>query len=266
MPSDQPSPVQRIDNIWIPMSDGARLAARIWLPEDAEKNPVPAILEYLPYRKNDLMAIRDSIHHGWYATQGYAGVRVDIRGSGDSDGVLRDEYTQQEQDDGMEIIAWLAEQPWCSGSVGMMGISWGGFNSLQMAARRPPALKAIIAHCATDDLYADDAHYIGGCILASDSMAWGGIFFAHNCLPPDPNVFGEGWRDMWIERMETAPPPMETWLSHQHRDGYWKHGSVCEDYNAIDIPVYAVGGWADGYSNTVARTLAGLSGPRKGLS
>ena len=166
-----PRSIRVIDNVWIPMSDGSRLAARVWMPENAEDNPVPAILEYLPYRKNDLMATRDSIHHGWYATQGYAGVRVDIRGSGDSDGVLRDEYTQQEQNDGMEIIAWIAEQPWCSGSVGMMGISWGGFNSLQMAARRPPALKAIIPHCATDDRYADDAHYAGGCLLAISTMS-----------------------------------------------------------------------------------------------
>lgn len=247
------------------MSDGSRLAARIWLPSDAEQNPVPAILEYLPYRKNDLMAIRDSIHHSWFASHGYACLRVDIRGSGDSDGILTDEYLQQEQDDGMEIIAWIAAQPWCSGSVGMMGISWGGFNSLQMAARRPPALKAVIAHCATDDRYADDAHYIGGCVLASDQMLWGGIFFAHNCCPPDPQLFGNSWRETWIARMENAAPPIETWMAHPHRDAYWKHGSICEDFDAIDIPVYAVGGWADGYSDTVFRTLAGLSGPAKGL-
>lgn len=258
-------PIREIENSWIPLSDGTRLAARIWLPEDAEQTPVPAILEYLPYRKNDLMAIRDSIHHPWFASRGYACLRVDIRGSGDSDGILYNEYVKQEQDDGLEIIAWIAEQPWCNGSVGMMGISWGGFNSLQMAARRPPALKAVIALCATDDRYADDAHYIGGCVLASDMMLWGGIFFAHNCCPPDPQLFGDGWRETWLARMEKAAPPIEMWMGHQHRDAYWKHGSVCEDFGAIDIPVYAVGGWADGYSDSVFRTLAGLSGPAKGL-
>ena len=121
------------------------LAARIWLPADAEQNPVPAILEYLPYRKRDGTYERDALTHPYLAGHGYAGVRVDIRGSGESGGLLFDEYAKQEQDDGVEVIAWLAAQPWCSGVVGMMGISWGGFNGLQIAARRPPALKAIIS-------------------------------------------------------------------------------------------------------------------------
>ena len=143
------------------------LAARIWLPEDAEQDPVPAILEYLPYRKRDGTYERDSLTHPYLAGHGYAGVRVDIRGSGELDGLLSDEYAQQEQDDALEIIAWLAAQPWCSGAVGMMGISWGGFNGLQVAARRPPALKAIVTICSTDDRYADDVHYMGGAKLTA---------------------------------------------------------------------------------------------------
>src|SRR5215471_6061941 len=147
--SEFPRRVREIENLLIPLSDGTRLAARIWLPEDAERNPVPAILEYLPYRKRDGTYERDSRTHPYLAGHGYAGVRVDIRGSGESDGVLVDEYARQEQDDALEVIAWLADQPWCSGAVGMMGISWGGFNALQVAARQPSALKAIVTICST---------------------------------------------------------------------------------------------------------------------
>ena len=136
-----PRAVRVIDHTLIPLKDGTALAARMWLPEDAEQNPVPAILEYLPYRKRDGTYERDALTHPYLAGHGYAGVRVDLRGSGESTGLLFDEYAKQEQDDGVEVIAWLAAQPWCNGSVGMMGISWGGFNGLQIAARRPPALK-----------------------------------------------------------------------------------------------------------------------------
>ncbi|HEX3064027.1 MAG TPA: CocE/NonD family hydrolase, partial [Dongiaceae bacterium] len=133
---------RHIETMWIPMADGTKLAARAWLPEDAEKNPVPAILEYIPYRRRDGTRDGDDQTHPWLAAHGYACIRLDIRGTGDSEGVIHDEYLKQEQDDAVEAIAWLASQPWCSGKVGMFGISWGGFNSLQVAARRPPALKA----------------------------------------------------------------------------------------------------------------------------
>ena len=246
------------------MSDDCRLAARIWLPEDAETRPVPAVLEYIPYRKRDFTRGRDEPMHAYFAGHGYAAVRLDLRGSGDSDGVLQDEYLEQEQDDAVEAIRWIAAQPWCSGAVGMMGKSWGGFNALQVAARRPPELKAVITVCSTDDRYADDAHYMGGCHL-SENLEWGSVFFALLPQPPDPHIVGERWRDMWRERLENTVLPPASWLRHQRRDAYWKHGSVCEDYSRIACAVYAVGGWADGYSNAIFRLLAQLEAPRKGL-
>ncbi|QFU03053.1 Cocaine esterase [Halomonas sp. THAF5a] len=252
------------EETWIPLPDGSRLAARIWRPVDAEIHPVPAILEYLPYRKRDLTAERDMQSHPYWAGHGYAGVRVDIRGTGESDGVLTDEYLPSELDDGLVILEWLQAQPWCTGDVGMIGISWGGFNGLQIAALGPPALKAVITLCFTDDRYADDIHHMGGCLLG-DNLSWASTMFDGNACPPDPELVGERWREMWLERLDGSGLWLAQWLEHQRRDDYWKHGSVCEDYAAIRCPVYAVSGWADGYCNAVFRLLAGLDVPRKGL-
>ena len=259
-----PRRVREIENLFIPLSDGCRLAARVWLPEDAEADPVPAILEYLPYRKRDGTVERDALTHPYFAGHGYACLRVDMRGSGDSDGLLLDEYLKQEQDDCLDVLRWIAAQPWCSGAVGMIGISWGGFNGLQVAARRPPELKAVVTICSTDDRYTDDIHFMGGCLL-NDNLAWASTMFAYMSRPPDPALVGARWREMWLNRLENEPLLVETWLRHQRRDAFWKHGSVCENYADIVCPVYAVGGWADGYSNAVPRLLASLRVPRKGL-
>ena len=260
-----PHAIRQLEHIWIPMSDGTKLAGRIWLPLDADEKPVPAILEYIPYRLTDGTAQRDAVRHPYLAGHGYAAVRVDQRGSGNSEGIMYDEYLPQEQADCLEVIAWLAEQPWCDGNVGMFGKSWGGFNALQVAAHRPPALKAIISIYSTDDRYADDVHYVGGCVLGSQMLAWATTMLAYNAAPPDPTVVGEGWREMWLKRMAQTPPYINAWLSHQRRDEFWQQGSVCEDFSAITCAVYAVGGWADGYTNVVPRLLAGLTAPRKGL-
>ncbi|MFW5989564.1 MAG: CocE/NonD family hydrolase, partial [Desulfosudaceae bacterium] len=146
----------------------------------------------------------------------------------------------------------------------MIGISWGGFNGLQIAALQPPELKAVITVCSTDDRYADDVHYMGGCLLG-DNLSWASTMFAYNACPPDPLLVGDVWRDMWMERLEKSGLWLAEWLSHQRRDEYWRHGSVCENFEAIRCPVMAVSGWADGYSNAVFRLLAGLKTPRKGL-
>jgi len=263
--TDLPREVRLLEGVWIPLADGCRLSARIWLPADAEDDPVPAILEYLPYRKDDGTAARDAGTHAYFAGHGYAGVRVDIRGSGDSEGLLWDEYTEQEQDDALEVIAWLARQPWSSGAVGMMGVSWGGFNSLQVAARRPPALKAVISLCSTDDRYANDEHYIGGCVMGPEMQSYATMLLAYATHAPEPAVVGDGWREMWGRRLAGAAPALPTWLSRQRRDAYWRHGSVCEDYGAMECAVYMVGGWADGYRDAIFRMLEHYRGPIKAL-
>ena len=179
-----------IPDMAIIMPDGCRLSARVWLPDNASDLPVPAILEFLPYRKRDGTTARDSLTHPYIAKHGYACIRVDMRGNGDSQGLMEDEYTEQELQDAEATITWLAEQPWCSGTVGMMGISWGGFNSLQVAARQPPALKAIITLCSTVDRYADDIHYKGGCLL-NENLGWGATMWSYSSRAPDPALVGD---------------------------------------------------------------------------
>ena len=246
---------------WIELADGRKLAARLWRPET--DTPAPAILEYLPYRKRDGTAPRDATTHPVFAAAGYACIRVDIAGTGDSDGVFDDEYSEQELRDGEQVIAWIARQPWCDGNVGMIGISWGGFNGLQLAFRRPPALKAVVTCCSTVDRYADDIHYMGGCLL-TDNFNWGAQMLAYQSRPPDP-ALRDDWRERWIERIETLPFLAARWLDHPTRDAYWRHGSVCEDWHAIEAAVLAIGGWADAYVNAPPALAANLSAPAKAL-
>jgi putative CocE/NonD family hydrolase len=253
------------DPTWIPLSDGCRLAARVWLPVDALERPAPVILEAVPYRRRDGTLLGDHGRYAWWAERGFAGVRVDLRGSGDSEGLLLDEYLAQEQDDDIEVIEWLARQPWCNGSVGMIGYSWGGFAGLQVAARRPRALRAVVTVDSTVRRYTDDCHYTGGRVNAHDMLSWATTMLAFDARPPDPAIVGEGWRTQWLERLDVAPPMIERWLSHQLEDAYWKHGSVAFDYDAIECPVLAVGGWSDPYRNAVLDLVEHLKGARFGL-
>jgi len=246
------------------MPDGCRLSARIWMPKDAASDPVPVILEHLPYRKRDGTIVRDSLTHPWMAGQGYACIRVDMRGNGDSDGLMQDEYTPQELKDACNVIAWAIAQPWCSGTAGMMGISWGGFNSLQVAALRPPGLKAIITICSTVDRFADDIHFKGGCLLG-ENFGWAANMLSYSSRPPDPLLVGDRWRQMWLDRLEAMPFLAREWLSRQTRDAYWKHGSVCEDFGAIEAAVLSIGGWHDGYRNTISHLVENLDAPVKGI-
>ena len=244
------------------MPDGCRLSARVWMPEDAAERPVPAILEHLPYRKRDGTTARDALTHPYFAGHGYAGVRVDMRGNGDSEGLMEDEYSEQELQDAVEVIAWLAAQPWCNGKVGMMGISWGGFNALQVAAKQPPALKAI-DHTVLDRRPLCRRHPLQGRPAAQREY---GLGRHHAVLLVAAAGPGAGrrqrWRDMWLERLENEPFLPAVWLKHQRRDAYWKRGSVCEDFSPIKAATLAVGGWGDGYKNAVSRLVRAASARR----
>lgn len=244
----------------IPMPDGVHLAADIYMPAGpVPTGGYPVLLEYLPYRKDESRGERFSFF-SYFVQRGYAVARVDIRGTGRSEGRLVDyEYTEQEQQDGEAVIAWLARQPFANGNVGMFGISWGGFNAIQMAMRRPPALKAIVAVMATDDIYQDDVHFMDG-VMHVDAWEIGQDLW--NALPGAPDfVIDEKY---FRDRFDTTP-----WMlvqKRQQRDGpHWDRGSLNRDYSLINIPMFVVGGWYDGYRDSVPRMLEHLRAPVKAL-
>ncbi|NOD89101.1 MULTISPECIES: CocE/NonD family hydrolase [unclassified Ruegeria] len=257
------SDIEVIETVWIPMSDGTNLAARLWLPASARTSPLPCILEYIPYRRRDGTRMRDESMHPHFAAAGYASIRVDIRGYGDSEGVAEDEYSHQEIQDGHDAVQWIAAQDWCDGNVGMFGKSWGAYNAFQVAATRPPALKAIAPVMGTDDRWREDIHFYGGC-LANDNFWWGSIMQLYNAMPPDPEIVGaDRWIDMWRDRMTGAKFWPAMWLEHQTHDEMWRRGSICENYAEVEVPVYFFGGWMDLFRDTPFRIAEHLKGPVK---
>jgi predicted acyl esterase len=243
---------------WITMSDGIRLAVTLYLP-DAALGPQPCILEALPYRKDDMTSSYRPEYVRLRDEHAYAVARLDLRGTGSSGGIATDEYPAQEQRDLHEVITWLADQPWCDGNIGMYGTSYSGFNSLQMACERPENLRAVIAIYATDDRYTDDVHYMGGALRWLDLIDYCHYMTPMNALPPVPQVWGDGWREEWLHRIDALEPWLHTWLEHPRDDDYWRHGSVRPDHARIECPVLIVAGWADGYRNATFRLLEALA-------
>ncbi|MGH3506037.1 MAG: CocE/NonD family hydrolase, partial [Nocardioidaceae bacterium] len=240
----------------IPTGDGVTLAATLYLPRLDE--PQPCLLEALPYRKDDLTWSYRSEYVRLSEQHGYAVCRLDLRGTGSSGGDATDEYPVREQEDLLAVIAWLADQDWCDGSVGMYGTSYSGFNSLQLACERPPALKAVVAIYATDDRYTDDVHYRGGLLRFLDLVDYCHYMTPMNALPPVPRHWAGDWRAEWRRRVDEFEPWLLTWLDNQRDNAYWRHGSVRPDYGRIDCAVMIVAGWADGYRNNSFRTIAAL--------
>ena len=261
--TDFPHRWTETEDCWIPMPDGVRLAAKLWLPDIAATKPVPTIIEVLPYRKRDIYAPRDAMHHRYFAGHGYACMRVDIRGSGDSDGHQGVFAMKQEQDDTLEVLKWIAAQPWSDGQVGMFGISWGGFQAIQTAYRAPKELKAIVPCSFAPDRYTYSQVFRGGSVLLR-SIRWSTQMFGYKSRPPDPQLVGAKWRALWLERLEHNTPQIISALQHQNYGDYWRSRAI--DFDRIKCPFYAVSGWADSsYVGAVGETLKKLKVPRKGL-
>ncbi|MCU1429738.1 MAG: CocE/NonD family hydrolase [Actinomycetia bacterium] len=261
----------REEQAWVVVRDGVRIAVSVFRPA-GDHEPAPALLEALPYRKDDLTASYRNEYRRLCDEHGYVVARADVRGTGSSTGIATDEYPPEEQADLAEVIAWLAAQPWCTGAVGMYGTSYSGFNSLQLAAERPPALHAVCAIYATDDRYTDDVHYTGGSLRGLDLLDYVLYMTAMNALPPVPAVFGDGWRDEWRARVERTEPWMLRWLRDQVDGPNWRQGSLRrgvrppeseQGYERIDCAVMIVAGWADGYRNNTFRTFARLRGAKR---
>jgi len=258
-PPSPPAYNIRMESGWIPMKDGIRLAVTLYMPNGGKAGEkFPAVLEYHPYRKDDGTAQRDYELYTYFVRRGYVCARVDIRGFGNSEGVPTDrEYSEQEQLDGLQIISWLAHQPWSNGNVGMMGISWSGFNSLQMAMRHAPELKAIIAVDATAELFHDDVHYMDGMAHVDEfelnmDMAPGMTGAPDYTL--DEKVLGPRF---------DAPPWSLLYLKHQHDGPFWR--SPVRPYSEIRIPCFIIGGLLDGYRDSITDMLQQTKAPLKAI-
>ena len=239
----------------IPMPDGVQLAATLYMPADLQPGQrVPVLLEYLPYRKDDDDAVSDYGHHAYFARHGYVGARVDIRGFGNSGGVQPPrEYSAQEQEDGERVIAWLARQRWSNGKVGMLGISWGGFNSIQMAMRRPPALKAILAVAATEALFTEDVHYMDGIMHVDEFEVSMDLDQGRSGAPGFPLD-----EDTLAKRMDSTPWSLD-YFRHQRNGAFWR--APIRRLQDIQIPCFLIGGLQDGYRNSVVRMLEQVPAP-----
>ncbi len=238
--------------------DGVRLSVDVYRPRAPGR--YPAILEHIPYRKDDLRAIEDRSQNVFLAGQGFVCVRLDVRGTGSSDGVAQDEYTEAEQQDGCDVIAWMAGQEWCTGAVASWGVSYGGFTCIQVAALRPPALRAIAPVYATDDRYTDDMHFHGGALNAASLPAYPTEMIAMNALPP-LGERGPEFDRRWRERIERSPAWIVEWIRQQHDGPYWRNGSLRPDVGRIRCPVLICAGWRDGYRTAALRMAASLEAP-----
>jgi putative CocE/NonD family hydrolase len=261
-----PHAVETRLGVWIRARDGVALSANLWLPIPTVTEPdarFPAILEMIPYGKDNWRRNADIARGTYLAQRGYVLCRLDVRGTGSSGGLALDEYTEDETRDAYDAVEWLAAQPWCSGAVGMWGISYGGFTSIQVASLRPPHLRAIVPVQATDDRYLTDVHYIGGCLTASELSQYAVSQVAMNAMPPDPAIVGEGWRSAWLARLEATPPWLFAWLRQQHDGPYWRSGSLAPDYEAIDAAILSFGGWMDSYVDAALRMQAACHAPSR---
>ena len=273
-PSDASGPRYESEVRWdvrVPVRDGLELSANLWLPvaaAGAGRERFPVILEMIPYGKDNWRRNADTARGEWLAARGFALCRLDVRGTGSSPGVALDEYTEAETQDGYDAVEWLAAQPWCTGNVGMWGISYGGFTAIQVAKLRPPHLRAILPMYATDDRYRDDVHIRGGCVTASEKCQYAVSQLGMNAMPPHPPFRGERWREEWLERLEHTPPWLMAWIREQTDGPYWRRGSLAPDYGALDCAVFQVAGWTDTYpdaafriqercTNAAVRTLVG---------
>jgi putative CocE/NonD family hydrolase len=248
-------------DVRIPVRDGLAMTANLWLPKPRPDRPdetFPALLEMIPYGKDSWRRNGDTGRGEWFAARGFALCRMDVRGTGGSPGIALDEYLPDQTSDGYDAVEWLAAQPWCNGKVGMWGISWGGFTSIQVAMLRPPHLRAILPMYATDDRYRDDVHVRGGCVTASEKSQYAVSQLGMNAMPPLPAVREDGWRDgpwreAWRDRLERTPPWLLAWMREQTDGPYWRHGSLAPDYDALDCAVFAVAGWNDAYVDPAFR-------------
>jgi uncharacterized protein len=247
-------------NVLIALSDGVELAGDLFLPESTD--PVPCLVSYYPYHKDDLIGALFDHPNRYFAARGYASLLVDLRGLGNSEGVAWDVGDAREATDGAEIVEWAAAQPWCDGNVGMWGMSYGGITSFKTAALNPPHLKAIVPMCGGLDHY-HDIVYPGGCFNCLGILGgWGPFMTAMNVMPPMHQDSDGRWYRVWMERLEAARAPyIKAYKEHPEFDDYWKPNTV--EGERITVPSFLIGAWRDIFPEAMVRAYERIKGPRR---
>lgn len=263
LPDDAVPPryeVEFVQDVRIPTGDGdVTLSGDLYRPHHSD--PVPALLMVLPYRKDGAAGIAAQASFRWYAQRGYACMLVDFRGTGSSDGVMRPPFDPGEADDAVAAIEWLAAQPWCTGSVGMWGASYGGIMSMRTAARRPPALKAIIPIVGMIDMEHDFAHPGGVRGGFASLLSWGVGNLAAQLLPPLHAHHSEAEQSRWRKRLHEAEPYMLDLFRHGPGDPVWRERVV--DPSTITVPSLCVAGWRDLFCDSSIRAYEEIPAPKK---
>lgn len=238
------------------MKDGVQLSVTYYRP--TAKTPdetFPVLMEMVPYRKDDFFALGDYEYGAYFARRGYVVARVDVRGTGGSEGpVPVSEYSEAEISDAVQLIDQFSKMPWSNGKVGMYGISWSAFNALMTAHRKPPALKGIIAAHGSSDLYYNDVHYIDGA-LHIDTYAH--QIDTDNAMPQSPDYRID---DTYFKNRFDREPWLFTWMREQQDSTFWRKESV-QHKGPLEVPAYLIGGLLDGYRDFVTHVSQNATAP-----
>ena len=252
--------VKLTKNIIIPTRDGVELAADLLLPD--APGPFPVVMTYYPYHKDGLIGagyvVEEPIE---IAKRGYAHVFLDMRGTGSSAGFQKGVMRGQQWEDGYDAVEWIAGQDWCDGNVGMWGLSYGGFTSINVAALAPPHLKAIVPMMG--DVTTSGWSHPGGAQRLFGSMVWFPMMICMNYLPPMYTDEEGRWLKVWQEHLEKNTDWLFHLYDHTTEDEWQRDGAALYHLDKVKAAVYVMDGWRDIFAPGNFMMYNGLKSPKK---
>src|SRR3954451_1822154 len=263
-------------DVMVPMRDGEALATDVWIPDGG---PSPTLLVRLPYGKNERIGAVDhplipNIHTLLRA--GYAVVWQDCRGTFGSSGAFTPMV--HEPEDGVDTIAWIVDQPWCDGSVGMFGPSYLGLVQWAVASRAPTALKAIAPAVTSGDAYRAPWYSEGGAMSWHLVWSWATEMALVDAERSPAAGSGDLPAATTLMRMVADPQPhleampaeqdilaahwpwWSQWLAHAPRDRFWQDLCVDDAAPSVSVPALHLGGWFDVFVGSTVRSYLKMRG------
>jgi hypothetical protein len=249
----RPPSVHYLNDQAVPMRDGVRLSADVYLPDEGD-GPWPVLLSRTPYDNNNIWDVGC-----FWAQNGYVFVAQDVRGRYDSGGDFVPWET--ETSDGYDTLEWIGEQEWCDGNVGMTGGSYVGQVQWQTAFTQHPLLKAICPRVMGNNLW-DSPHWQGGAFGLGVNAVWGWRTMARTMQKIDKFDWPAILRTLPLRAMDRITgkkhPAFGTWLDHPDYDDYWHATAVDEHFERYTIPVLQICGWFDLYAGGMMENFVGL--------